>query len=905
MNSAATIAEKNNKYGTPLLLALVAAGLAGNYFKFPIFLNIDFIFGSIFAMLALQLYGLGRGTLAAALIAGYTYFIWNHPYAIIIMSTEVAVVGWLTGRRKVGLVVADALYWFLLGLPLAFLFYHLVMDVSLSNTYIVMTKQAVNGMANALIARLIFTWFMLGLRSSLIPFREIVCNLLAFFVLCPALIMLAIGSRSDFNEAELHIRNTLDQHRQQATQNLQAWLRNRKSATLNLAELAASRSPQQMQDMLEHTYKSDGNFLRIGLLDRKALTTAYVPLHNEPGQITIGRSFADRPYIPQLQQSLKPMLSEVVMGRIGSPAPVIQMLAPVVIDSQYAGYVSGIIDLEQIHDYFRQLTNERSTLYSLIDKNGNIIMSNRRDQTIMTPFLREPGTSHPLDKGISQWIPDLTANVPISERWKKSFYVAEATIGDLAEWQLILEEPVAPFQRALYANYTGKLIQLLIILFVALALAELLSRGIMRALEALTALTEWLPHKPGADGKPIVWPHSRVEETHHLITNFRKMVVALIQQFDKVHEINQSLEQQMNALRESDNFTHAILNSVAGQIAVLDRNGVILAVNEPWQRFAHENGVEPGSPASGTGVGANYLAICQTDAALASDDAQKTHDGILAVLEGSLPSFSIEYPCHSPMEQRWFHMGVIPLIGAAQGGVVITHTNITERKQVAVELRRMSAQLTMTEERERRMLAQELHDNLCQLLAVIKIKLTSLVAGALQASINQIVVLVDQADLSARTINRQLSPPALLTQGLLPALELLAEDLEHTYKLTVLINVETAPLPLVDEVQAVLYRSIRELLINVAKHAGVSEASLSLIGDKNQLLLLISDDGCGFDPATLHDTVLRQHSFGLSSIYHRLINLGGEMEIDSEPGNGTTVTLSVPYSLAAKEYQVP
>ena len=71
------------------------------------------------------------------------------------------------------------------------------------------------------------------------------------------------------------------------------------------------------------------------------------------------------------------------------------------------------------------------------------------------------------------------------------------------------------------------------------------------------------------------------------------------------------------------------------------------------------------------------------------------------------------------------------------------------------------------------------------------------------------------------------------------------------------------------------------------------------------VLLLISDDGCGFDPATLHDTVLRQHSFGLSSIYHRLINLGGEMEIDSEPGNGTTVTLSVPYSLAAKEYQVP
>ena len=87
------------KQSLPLLLALIAAGLAGNYFKFPIFLNIDFIFGSIFAMLALQYFGLGRGILSSAIIAGYTYFLWNHPYAIIIMTAEVAAVGWLMGRK--------------------------------------------------------------------------------------------------------------------------------------------------------------------------------------------------------------------------------------------------------------------------------------------------------------------------------------------------------------------------------------------------------------------------------------------------------------------------------------------------------------------------------------------------------------------------------------------------------------------------------------------------------------------------------------------------------------------------------------------------------------------------------------------------------------------------------------
>src|SRR5450432_1055876 len=116
-----------NNYSTPILLALIAAGLAGNYFKFPIFFNVDFLFGSIFAMLALQFFGLSRGVLAAAMIAGYTYILWNHPYAIIIMTAEVAVVGWLMGRRKMGLVLADTLYWLIIGLPLNYLFYHVVM----------------------------------------------------------------------------------------------------------------------------------------------------------------------------------------------------------------------------------------------------------------------------------------------------------------------------------------------------------------------------------------------------------------------------------------------------------------------------------------------------------------------------------------------------------------------------------------------------------------------------------------------------------------------------------------------------------------------------------------------------------------------------------------------------------
>jgi PAS domain S-box-containing protein len=217
------------------------------------------------------------------------------------------------------------------------------------------------------------------------------------------------------------------------------------------------------------------------------------------------------------------------------------------------------------------------------------------------------------------------------------------------------------------------------------------------------------------------------------------------------------------------------------------------------------------------------------------------------------------------------------------------------------QLRTLSAQLTMTEERERQLLAQELHDNLGQLLAVIKIKLTSLAAGRLQPAVNQIVELVDQADRSARMITRELSPPILRTLGLASALEWLAEEMSRLYDLTVHLGNERCTRPLIEGVQAVLYRSARELLINVAKHARVSEANLDFICDNNQLIMVVSDDGCGFDAVGFRQASPGQRSFGLSSIHERITNIGGEMDIDSHPGQGTTITLTLPCAIAVKE----
>ena len=139
-------------------------------------------------------------------------------------------------------------------------------------------------------------------------------------------------------------------------------------------------------------------------------------------------------------------------------------------------------------------------------------------------------------------------------------------------------------------------------------------------------------------------------------------------------------------LRDSETQNLTIFNSVSAEIAVLDRHGVIVAVNESWRRFGLDNGLDSAQGSSGIGVGANYIAACRSVAGdPAAADAYGIRTGILDVLEGRLSRFTAEYPCHSPVQQRWFSVNVTPM-GTGRDGVVVCHTDITNRHLAEVAL---------------------------------------------------------------------------------------------------------------------------------------------------------------------------------------------------------------------------
>jgi PAS domain S-box-containing protein len=201
----------------------------------------------------------------------------------------------------------------------------------------------------------------------------------------------------------------------------------------------------------------------------------------------------------------------------------------------------------------------------------------------MTPVERGKGTLKRLDKEISQWIPALPNNVPISELWKKSQYVTETSISDLAEWKLILELPVAPFQKKLYDEYTGKLSLLFLILLGSLALAALLSRRLAGSLEQLRAFTHELPLRLATDGKNTAPPESCIKELDHLTNNFREMAESLSAMFIETRQTNESLEQRIEErtreLKASRNEWEHTFNTIPDFITILDPDHHILHAN--------------------------------------------------------------------------------------------------------------------------------------------------------------------------------------------------------------------------------------------------------------------------------------------------------------------------------------
>jgi PAS domain S-box-containing protein len=237
--------------------------------------------------------------------------------------------------------------------------------------------------------------------------------------------------------------------------------------------------------------------------------------------------------------------------------------------------------------------------------------------------------------------------------------------------------------------------------------------------------------------------------------------------------------------------------------------------------------------------------------------------------------------------------------------IVVFVNDVTEEREAQKKvqeyqerLQQMAFEATLSEEQERRRLALALHDRVGQLLALARLRLASVRGespGSSQARLEQIDEIIEEAIAEARSLTFDLSPPILYDLGLKPAVMWLAEDFERKYGIRVTLDRGSIDERLDEVTSAVTFRSIRELLMNVVKHANVTHARVSLTREGDYLVVEIADEGAGFAV----DGSAHEPGFGLLSVRQQVGRLGGLVDVDSAHGRGTRVRLHVP--LPAKD----
>ena len=369
---------------------------------------------------------------------------------------------------------------------------------------------------------------------------------------------------------------------------------------------------------------------------------------------------------------------------------------------------------------------------------------------------------------------------------------------------------------------------------------------------------------------------------------------------------------------ESEELGRAVLASHPAQIAVLDAEGRIVAVNDAWLAFARENG---GTDSTGA-IGTNYLHVCRAASGSFCDEAPAVADGIRAVLRREQPAFQIEYPCHSPTQQRWFLMTAAPLRHAA-GGAIISHLDITPRKQQEEELRHHAQELAG--------LAEQLTRSNRELD-----QFAYVTSHDLRAPLRGIANLASwiEEDLGPQAVTAEAKKMLELLRGRVTRMEGLidgileysrvgrtkhqVEEVDVARLLRETVDLIAPPaaarvvigdgMPTLRTSRLQLQQVFMNLIANAIKHAGRPDVTVTVTtahAGPYQVEFRIADNGQGIDPQ-YHEKIfvifqtlaardkVEGAGVGLSLVKKIVESHGGIILVESQPGQGATFRFTWP-----------
>ncbi|UCF95844.1 MAG: PAS domain S-box protein, partial [Spirochaetaceae bacterium] len=444
-----------------------------------------------------------------------------------------------------------------------------------------------------------------------------------------------------------------------------------------------------------------------------------------------------------------------------------------------------------------------------------------------------------------------------------------------SDWLMVIQQPLAEA-------------------FLPMKSVLLQSIGLLAAMLAVAVLTSYILSRLFSTPLNTLLTHTyrigRGDLEHRVGLQRRDEIGRLAAAFDLMVE---DLREWSFKLRESEGRYRLMAESVQDVIFSLDQTGHLLFVNKRAEAVSG-------------------YSLRELESRHCLEFLSEASRGLVHKLLKNVTSQDMQHGLELEVEllsrtgdRRILEVKVVQAINSSKHpqfyGVARDITVRKEAEQKLLEyqqqLRSLASQLSLTEARERKRIAADLHDRIGQALALTRIKLGSLKlgdsSGKKKATIEETIRLIEVTIKEVRTLIFELSSPLLYEVGLKAALEQLAEQFQDQHGVLISFEDDGRPKPLTIDGSIVLFQAVRELMLNAIKHAAAHRIRVSMSRHNNSIQIMVQDDGSGFSIAGSAFKPGRQGGYGLFSIRERLGFLGGSLTIDSAPGRGTRASLAL------------
>ncbi|WP_243374080.1 ATP-binding protein [Geotalea sp. SG265] len=879
-----------------LLVALVCGAVTANCLRLPLYFKLDLLFGSIFTMLVIQLFGFRWGIITAVLSSASAWFAFGHLSSGINAVCEAAFVGYLLQKRERGFVYLSATYWILLGMPLAWLYFTLRLPAGDDLPWLIMLKQGINGISNALVAQLLVNLFLLSPGLSHIThrrhtsFQQLISTILAACVLFPLLTLTILSIREEFeDEMAVQAIRELDRVVAHSQGTVQAWLNERLADFNSLAQLQSSFANVAGKRINIHQINElDRNIVQIGFIDRRGISIAFdPPVDMVTGRANVGLRFADTAKLKALHAAAKPVLSPVTRGLDQHPQVVVNV--PVLTAGKFQGFVTGVVDLQGVSGLLSQLARDWSCRAILLDSQRRIIAASDASWPLLEKFDRHGGRIAQLNDATYRWSPDSMEASGQPERWRHSYYVREIQLSPDISWRLILEVPQGQRLHALNQLFIKDLFFMIVVTMLTLVGSHLIGKRLALSLERLRNATTGLPDTVSSQ-KKIDWPVSHIAEIDSLITNFRNVAASLSEKFGELSAGNRELCRENQERRKAEeklgqavSELMAIFQAFPDLCLVVDRETTVLDC-----RGRMHDMIPPAGGIAGKRLTETF-----------SRDVAARYGGKVEQALDSGAMVTFEYCLPGDTGDNHFETRIVPL---ARDQVVIIIRNITDLKKAEElrlaneQLRHLSMYIEDARENERACIAREIHDELGQQLTALRFDLgwiSKRLDGTqvhVASRIAEMARLLDGTIKSVRRIATELRPRLLDDLGLVAALEWQVSEFTKRTGIPCELQLERNDMVVERRRATALYRILQEALTNIIRHAQASRVTIAFREEGGMLLLQVMDNGKGISAGQMKG----ESSFGMLGMQERAREWGGTMMVSGEPGRGTSISVAIP-----------